>query len=1065
MVDRILSMSIQNRWLIVMVAIGLVALGLNAAARLPIDAVPDVTTNQVQINTVTPALSPLEVERFVTVPIELTLSSLPRKEEIRSLSKFGLSQVTITFDDQTDIYWARQQVLERLLKAQELLPDGALPQMAPVSTGLGEIFQFTVEATEGWKNHYSLTDLRTILDWQIKRQLLPIEGVIEVNTFGGLEKQYEVLLDPSRLLSYGITLPQVFEALRRNNQNVGGAYLLQGGEQILLRGVGLVQSPTDIGNIVVTSNHHQPIFLKDIARIGYGAQIRQGAFTKDGKGESVAGIVMMLKGANSRTVVEKVKETLPTIQKSLPEGVVINPYYDRAELVNKTIHTAVKNLVEGGLLVIVLLFLFLLQMQAGLIVSSVIPLSMLFAVIGMNYLAIPASLMSLGAIDFGLIVDAAVIIVENCVRRLAEARRRLGRRLTDAERHRIIYDASIEVRKASQFGELIIMSAYIPILTLAGIEGKMFKPMAMTVILALTGALVLSLTVVPALCALFLREPEVHRPSLLSFLWRKRATNDQSAVLTDEENPLVEWIKKGYEPVLRKALERPGVTFGLAGAFVVGCLTIFPFLGAEFLPELDEGALVVHSVRLPSASLNETIRQSLHIERILKRFPEVETVVSRIGRPEIATDPMGTEMADHIIILKPRSEWKTAKTREALVDRMAAALNKLPGIVFSWSQPIKFRMMELIEGIGSRSDVVIKIFGDDVGTLKRLAEQAAGIVSKVKGAADVRVEQVTGLPTLNIRIDRDTIARYGLNVSDVQELIQTAIAGTTVGRVIEGEKWFDLVVRLMPEYRRDSEQIGNLTVIAPTGERLPLSHLAAITIIHGPAQISRENGRRRITVEVNVRGRDIGSFVDEAKVLIEREMRLPTGTTMTWSGMFEHLESGRKRLMVAVPITFAIVFLLLFMTFGTMRHAVVVFVGIPFAITGGLLSLLIRGMPFSMSAGIGFIAVSGVAVLNGVVMVTFINQLRQQGKPLTDAIIEGAKTRLRPVLMTASVASIGFLPMALSTGTGAEVQRPLATVVIGGVVTSTVLTLLVLPVFYRWLEERRRGNEPSAGVV
>lgn len=1058
MIDRILHFSIQNRLLMMVFGIILIGLGINEALKLPIDAVPDITTNQVQINTVVPALSPLEVEKFVTLPLEIALSSLPRKEEIRSLSKFGLSQVTVIFDDRTDIYWARQQVLERLLEAKELLPEGAQPQMAPISTGLGEIFQFTVEADGRWKNRYTLADLRTILDWNIKRQLLPIEGVIEVNSFGGLEKQYEVLVDPAKLLSYGITLQQVFEALKRNNQNVGGAYLVQGGEQILLRGIGLVQSLSDIGNIVVANNHHQPIFLKDIARIRYGAQIRQGASTKDGKGEVVAGIVMMLKGANSRTVVEKVKAKLPEIQKSLPEGVVIKPYYDRTELVKKTIHTAVKNLVEGGLLVIALLFLFLLQLRAGLIVSSVIPLSMLFAVIGMNRFGIPASLMSLGAIDFGLIVDASVIIVENCVRRLAETRHKLGRTLTDAERQKIIYDAAVEVRKASQFGELIILSAYIPILTLTGIEGKMFKPMALTVILALTGALFLSLTVVPALCALFLKEAVGSVSLPLRFLRPKGQTEPQKEK-SDDENPLVEWLKRRYEPLLRKAIRHPAIVTGAASVFVIGCLAIFPFLGAEFLPELDEGALVVNTVRLPSASLDETIRQSLHIERILKRFPEVETVVSRIGRPEIATDPMGTEMADHIIILKPKSEWKTAKTREELVAKMAAELDKLPGIVFSWSQPIKFRMMELIEGIGSRSDVVVKIFGDDLGTLKNLAEQVASIVSKVRGASDVRVEQVTGLPTLNIRVERDTVARYGLNVADVQEVIQTAIAGMTAGRVIEGEKWFELVVRLVPEARSDIERISNLMVIAPTGERLPLSHLAEITIEHGPAQISRENGRRRITVEVNVRGRDIGSFVDEARALLEQQVRLPTGYTMEWGGMFEHLESGRRRLMVAVPITFTLIFLLLFMTFGTVRHAAVVFIGIPFAITGGILSLLMRGMHFSMSAGIGFIAVSGVAVLNGVVMVTFINQLRQQGKPLIEAVVEGAKTRLRPVLMTASVASFGFLPMALSTGTGAEVQRPLATVVIGGLITSTLLTLFVLPTLYRWVEERRAEME------
>jgi cobalt-zinc-cadmium resistance protein CzcA len=613
MIDRILLFSIQNRLLMVMLVFLLVGLGVYAALQLPIDAIPDITPNQVQINTVVPALSPLEVERFVTFPIEVALRSLPRKQEIRSLSKFGLSQVTVFFDDRTDIYWARQQVLERLLEVSQELPAGAQPQMAPISTGLGEIYQFTVESDGRWENHYSLTDLRTILDWQIKPQLLSVEGVIEVNSLGGFGKQYEVLVDPAKLLSYGIPLSQVLEALQRNNQNFGGAYLVQGGEQILLRGVGLVQSLSDIGNIVVATNDHQPIFLRDVARIRYGAQIRQGAATKDGKGEVVVGIVMMLKGANSRTVVEAVKEKLPQIQKSLPPGVRIKPYYDRTELVRKTIHTAVKNLAEGGLLVILLLFLFLLQLRAGLIVSSVIPLSMMFAVIGMNFFGIPASLMSLGAIDFGLIVDAAVIVVENCVRRLAEKRKELGRPLTKQERLRLIYEASVEVRKASQFGEMIIIAAYIPILSLTGIEGKMFKPMAFTVIFALTGALLLSLTVVPALCALFLREPQGHA-----------------------ENPLVEWLKRRYERLLAKAIRYPAVVVAIAAAIVAVSAAIFPRLGSVFIPELDEGALVVSSIRFPSASLEETVRQCLRIERILHKFPEVETVVSRIGRPEIA---------------------------------------------------------------------------------------------------------------------------------------------------------------------------------------------------------------------------------------------------------------------------------------------------------------------------------------------------------------------------------------------------------------------------------------------
>lgn len=1042
MIERILAFSIRWRVLVVVFGAIIVAGGLYSATRLPIDAVPDITSNQVQINTVAPAFAPLEMEQYVTFPIEVAMSSVPRKQDIRSISQFGLSQVTITFDDDVDVYWARQLVLERLREVERELPAGVMPELAPVSTGLGEIYQFTVERDHSVAGpadvlpadgaagvEDDLTDLRTILDWYIKPKLRTVPGVIEVNSFGGREKQYEVQADPARLLSYGLSLRQILAALERNNVNAGGAYLERGGEQQLLRGVGLIRNVTDIEDIVVASHEGTPVYVRDIGRVTLGAQVRQGAATRDANGETVMGMAMLLKGENSRTVTEAVKVRLQEIQKSLPPGVVITPFYDRTELVGKTIRTAATNLVEGGLLVIVVLFLFLLQIRAGLIVSSAIPLSMLVAIIGMNYFGVSANLMSLGAIDFGLIVDGAVIIVENTVRRLAERRHTAGRGLSPEERMTIVKQAAVEVLKPALFGMVIIIAAYIPILTLSGIEGKMFRPMAFTVILALCGALVLSLTLIPALCALFLREPKEER-----------------------EHPVLVRVSAAYARALDRITHHPVLTVGSAGGLFAVAAVLFLFMGTEFLPELDEGALAVNHMRLKSVSLTEAVRQAAMVERTLKEFPEVLTTVSRIGRPEIATDPMGPDMADTYAILKPHGQWRPGVEREDLVRELSERLEQLPGVVSSISQPIKFRMMELIEGVGVRSDVGIKLFGADLDTLLREANEVAAVVRGVPGAADVKVQQLTGLPVLEIVVDRRAVARYGINVADVQEVVQTAIAGSEATTVLEGFMRFDLVVRFPPEVRSDAEAIGNLLVTAPNGERVPLRQLAQIVSREGPAEVSRENAQRRITVEVNIRDRDIGSFVAEARGLVDARIHLPAGYTMNWGGMYEHLDSGRRRLMIVVPITFAIIFLLLFTTFNSLKQAALVFTGIPFAITGGVLALFVRGMYFSMSAGIGFIALFGVAVLNGVVMVSFINQLRDAGQPLESAIREGALTRLRPVLMTALVASLGFVPMALSTGTGAEVQRPLATVVIGGLITSTALTLLVLPTLYRWFE-------------
>ena len=1046
MIDRVLAWSIRWRFFIVLLALGAAGGGIWAALNLPIDAVPDVTTNQVQINTVAPAFTPAEMEQYVTFPIEVAMSSLPRKQDLRSISQFGLSQVTITFPDDMDIYQARQLVLERLIEVGRELPGGVTPELAPVSTGLGEIVQFTLQGTDG---KHSLMELRTLLDWFIKPQLRTVPGVIEVNGFGGQERQYEVLVDPTKLVGYSISLKQVIEALEQNNANVGGGYLEQGGEQKLIRGVALVQNVRDIENIVVAANRGTPIYVRSIADVRLGAQIRQGAATQNGDGETVVGVAMLLKGENSRAVAERVAERLRTLEKALPSGVKIDVFYNRRSLVDQTIHTAVKNLVEGGIIVIVVLFLFLLQIRAGLIVSSAIPLAMLAAIFGMRYFQISANLMSLGAIDFGLIVDGAVIIVENCVRRLAEERR-LGHQLTGDQRRHIILEASAEVLRASQFGVILIMAAYLPIISLAGIEGKMFRPMASTVILALAGALLLSFTVIPALAALFLRQPKrVHQTS-----------SNEDGATHEDENPLVRWLQRGYRPLLRFTTTWPKITALVALSFVVICAALFPLLGAEFLPKLEEGALAINAIRLPSVSLTEAVQMTTDLERVVRSFPEVSSVVSRIGRPEIATDPMGPNMGDTYVFLKPKEEWTTAHTREALVEAMEQRIkDEVPGMGYSFSQPIEFRMQELIEGIGARSDVVIKIFGEDLDTLRDTAARIGRAVGQVRGANDVKVQQVTGLPLLQITIDREAIARYGINASDVQELIRTAIAGTQASTVLEGFRRFDLMVRLTPQSRQNPQDFANLLVSAPNGQKIPLAQLAHIDTVEGPFEIAREDGQRRISVEVNVRGRDVGSFVGEAQRRVEEEVKVPSGYLVQWGGLWEHLESGRDRLMIVVPITFALIFLLLFVTFGSAAQAALVFTGIPFAVTGGILSLFARGMPFSMSAGVGFIAVSGVAVLNGVVMVAFINEARRKGKAIVEAVLDGALTRLRPVLMTASVASLGFLPMALSTGGGAEVQRPLATVVIGGLATSTMLTLLVLPAIYRWFAPKEADVE------
>jgi cobalt-zinc-cadmium resistance protein CzcA len=1031
MINSLIQFSVSQRLIVLLIVAILVGVGIYSLQRLPIDAVPDVTNVQVQVLTAAPSLAPLEIERQITFPIEVAMSGLPDIEEIRSVSKFGLSAVTVVFDDSVDTFFARQLVLERLSQAREQIPESiGSPEMGPISTGLGEIYQYELRATaDNGNRQYDATALRTIQDWSVRRQLLGVPGVTEVNSFGGLEKQYQVRLDPAKLQAYALGLRDVLEAVARNNANVGGAYIEHGSEQYLLRGIGLVESIDDIANIVVkTGKEGVPVYVRDLGEVVIGATVRQGAVTADGEGEIVAGIALMLKGENSRTVVERVKDRVEQIRKTLPKGVELIPFYDRTELVDRTIATVAKNLIEGALIVIFVLILLLGNWRGALLVATVIPLSMLIAAIFMRLFNISGNLMSLGAIDFGLIVDGAVIMVENGVRRIAEKQHELGRVLDDKELRQTVRDASSEVRRATMFGELIIIIVYLPILSLTGIEGKMFKPMALTVAFALIASMILSLTYIPAAMTLMLR-----------------------GRVSESESFIIRFAKRIYKPTLEFVMRRRIPVAAASIVLVILSGLIFPFLGSEFIPRLDEGAIAVQVQQLPSVSLSQSIRTTTETERVLKSFPEVTKVVSKTGRAEVATDPMSVDFSDLYVELKPPSQWTTVHSKEELINQMSEALEKnVPNGIFSFSQPIELRVSELIAGV--RSDIAIKLFGDDLDTLKQTADDIARVVSRVDGAEDVKVEATTGLPQLQIKPDRAAIARYGLNVEDVNDLVESIVAGKQAGVVYEGEQRFSLVVRLSETTSRDVDTIKNLLIPAPSGTRVPLSEVADVALVEGPAQISREDTRRRIGVELNVRGRDIGSFVEEARGLIEQEMRLPSGYYITWGGQFENLQRATSRLLIVVPLAMFLIFVLLLTSFGSVKQALLIYTGIVFAAVGGVFALLVRGMPFSISAGVGFIALFGVAVLNGLVMVSHINHLRQEGKSLTEAIREGAQTRLRPVLMTALVASLGFIPMALATSAGAEVQRPLATVVIGGLITSTVLTLLILPTLYGWFE-------------
>ena len=1024
MINALIQFSISQKLIVILLVAIMAAAGAYSLINLPIDAVPDVTNVQVQVLTGAPSLAPLEIERQITFPVEVAMSGLPNVEEIRSVSKFGISNVTIVFSDSTDIYFARQLVLERLATAREQIPSNiGAPEMGPIATGLGEIYQYEVKADAG---KYSATDLRTIHDWNIRRQLMRVSGVTEVNAHGGFDKQYEVRLVPEKLQSYGLTLRDVYDAVTRNNGSVGGGYIEKGAEQYLLRGVGLVENTEDIGNIVVkTGKEGVPVFVKDLGEIAEGKGIRQGAVSADGEGEIVTGMAIMLKGENSRTVAERVTKRIDEIRKSLPPGVQIEPFYDRTALVKRTIATVTTNLVEGAILVIIVLLLLLGNWRGALLVATVIPLSMLFAAILMRLFNVSGNLMSLGALDFGLIVDGAVVMVENAVRRRADAQHEQSPEPAE----RTILNACLEVARPVVFAVAIIAIVYLPILSLRGIEGKMFVPMALTVVFALSGALILSLTYIPAMLALILR-----------------------GKVSEKESFLIRWSKQIYKPALAYVMRFRARVLAGAIALVIISGVMFPFLGGEFIPRLDEGDILIELILLPSISLNQAMKTTTQVEKVGRTFPEVRQVVSKCGAPAVANDSMSLNQCDVFVLLHPRGEWKTGRTKEQLVEAMSKKLEaEVPDAAsFGFMQPIEMRVNELIAG--TRGDVAVKLFGDDLDVLAKKGEEIERVLASVTGAVETKAETTTGLPQLQVKANRAAIARYGLNVEDVNDLVESIFAGKKAGEVFEGEQRFDLVLRLNESASQTVESVRALMLTAATGQRVPLTEVADVSLVEGAAQISRDDTRRRIVVSTNVRDRDVASFVREAKQRIENEVKLPPGYFLKWGGGFENLERATNRLLLVVPVALFLIFILLFTTFNSAKQALLIYTGIPFAIVGGVFALALRGMPFSISAGVGFIALFGVAVLNGVVMVSYINRLRDEGRSVAEAVTEGAMTRLRPVLMTALVASLGFIPMALATSAGAEVQRPLATVVIGGLITSTLLTLLILPTLYGWFE-------------
>lgn len=1027
MLDNIIKFSIQNKLVIGVMTLLLIIWGLWSATKLPIDAVPDITNNQVQIITVCPTLAGQEVEQLVTFPIEQSIANIPDLEETRSISRFGLSVITVVFKDKVDIYFARQLINEKLKEAEENIPKGiGTPELAPVSTGLGEVYQYIIHPKKGSENKYNAKDLRTMQDWIVARQLYGTPGIAEINSFGGELKQYEVAVNPNRLKAMGISVTDIFTALEKNNQNTGGAYIDKKPNAYFIRGIGLVTSLEDVKNISIKDDTGSiPIFIKDVAEVRFGSAVRYGAMTYNGKIDAVGGVVMMLKGENSNEVVNRIKEKLPVIQKSLPEDIIIEPYLDRTELVDRAMSTVQKNLIEGALIVIFVLVLFLGNFRAGLIVASAIPLAMLFALALMNVFGVSANLMSLGAIDFGLIVDGAVIIVEATLHHLGL--RKSVHKLTQQEMDNEVFASASKIRSSAAFGEIIILIVYIPILTLVGVEGKMFRPMAQTVGFAIFGALILSLTYIPMMCALFLSKKASHKETF--------------------SDRMMNWLQRKYQPLLEKAINIKYWLVGITVAVFGFSLFLFSRMGGEFIPQLQEGDFAFHCILPQGSSLSQSIETSMQASRIVKQFDEVKMVVGKTGAAEVPTDPMPPEATDMMILLKPQSEWKSGRTYNELADAINEKLEAIPGVFFEKNQPIQMRFNELMTGI--RQDVAVKIFGENLDTLALNAEKVSKVIQSVNGATAPQVERVSGLPQINIEYDRLRIANYGLNVEDVNNVVSTAFAGKSAGVVFENERRFDLVVRLDSTYRSSIDDVKNLMIATPTGNQIPLSQLATIDYKLGPAQISREAGKRRIVIGFNVSGRDVQSVVQEIQQKLSKEIKLPSGYYFTYGGQFENLQKASSRLMIAVPVSLLLIFVLLYFTFHSFKQAGLIFTAIPMSAIGGVLALLLRGMPFSISAGIGFIALFGVAVLNGIVLIGTFNQLEKEGwADVIKRVIEGTKIRLRPVLMTATVASLGFLPMALSSSAGAEVQKPLATVVIGGLVTATFLTLFVLPLLY-----------------
>ncbi|KRG42843.1 cation transporter [Stenotrophomonas panacihumi] len=1058
MLEKLIRWLIGHRWLVMALTLILVGIGVWSFRQLPIDAVPDITNVQVQINTAAPGYSPLESEQRVTFPVEMAVAGLPRMAYFRSISRYGLSQVTVVFEDGTDIYFARQQVAERLQQAKSQLPDGVEPTLGPIATGMGEIFSYTVKADPKARKAdgtpYTATDLRTLQDWVLRPQLRNVPGVTEVNTLGGFRREIHVTPDPQRLRSLGFTLDDLVQAVQRNTQNVGAGYIERNGQQFLVRVPGQVEGVPQIGEIVLGRRGGVAVRVRDVAQVVEGSELRTGAAMENGE-EVVLGMVVMLTGANSREVANASAARLAEAARSLPAGVTATPVYDRTALVDRTIATVAKNLVEGALLVIVVLFLLLGNFRAALITAAVIPLAMLFTLTGMARGGVSANLMSLGALDFGLIVDGAVIIIEHCLSRFGQRQHALGRLLTREERFDLTAEATAEVIRPSLFGLGIITAVYLPIFALGGVEGKMFHPMAITVVLALTGAMLLALTFVPAAIAMLL-----------------------GGKVEEKENRLMRGMRRAYRPALEWSL-RHGRWIGL-GAIVLllGSGWLATRLGSEFVPHLDEGDFALQAMRVPGTSLSQSLVMQAQVEKRIAQFPEVARVFSRVGTAEVASDPMPPSVADVFVMVKPRKQWPDpSKTKQELVAEVEAALARVPGNNYEFSQPIQMRTNELISGV--RADVAINLYGDDLDTLLAVGQKLEAVARGVRGAADVRLEQATGLPLLQVEPDRRALAALGLNPDDVQRAVATAVGGEVAGQLFEGDRRFDIVVRLPEALRQDPTALANLPIslAAPlaSGQRdeaggavpgtaapgaVPLSSVATLTATEGPNQVNRHNGKRRIVITANVRDRDLGGFVADLRQAVEAQVDVPPGYWIGYGGSFEQLISAGQRLAIVVPVTLALIFALLFWAFGSARDAAIVYSGVPLALTGGVLALAMRGIPLSISAGVGFIALSGVAVLNGLVMISFIRDLRARGMPLADAVRDGAMARLRPVLMTALVASLGFVPMALNTGAGAEVQRPLATVVIGGIVSSTLLTLVVLPMLYQWVH-RRAGRAPQ----